>query len=171
MQPTYAPELKIAGIAMGGLIPNTSALVDSFNKHARASYGPPIIMGLTKDYKNLSDWVESNVKPDQRTHLYRTTTQCFDSNFDNYTNMDLGTFFKDGYESLHTDLPWGVFRWSGTMGMRGTPKIPLYIYHAVTDDASPIEYTDNLYKKWCADGASIKVSNIRKYCDLPTMTD
>jgi hypothetical protein len=27
MQPTYAPELKIAGMALGGLIPNITALL------------------------------------------------------------------------------------------------------------------------------------------------
>jgi hypothetical protein len=35
MQPTYAPELKIAGMALGGLIPNLTALLGSFNPRQR----------------------------------------------------------------------------------------------------------------------------------------
>ncbi|KAF2398657.1 LIP-domain-containing protein [Trichodelitschia bisporula] len=155
MHPLYAPELKIHGAALGGNIPNITALVRTFNKGDRASFGPPIILGMSHDYKNLSDWLKENVIPGQEAALRKADYQCFDSN-EAYARTELGIYFKRTYQSLMDDpVPQSVFYWGGVQGLRAVPKVPWYLYETIWDDASPVELTDRLVEKYCAAGHSI----------------
>jgi hypothetical protein len=43
------------------------------------------------------------------------------------------------------------------MGWIGTPKVPMYIYESVGDDASPVALADYVVKKHCDNGARITV--------------
>ena len=43
------------------------------------------------------------------------------------------------------------------MGWIGTPKVPMYIYESIGDDASPVALADYVVKKHCDRGARITV--------------
>lgn len=158
MHPTYSPELKIAGAAIGGLIPNLSALLelDRYSKGERARFGPPVILGLSHDFANLSLWMNNSLVKSNEEEYRKAEHHCFDSN-SLYSYQDLGKYYTKGYGALQESIPRSVIASAGTMGNRATPTIPWYLYEALGDDASPIELTDRLYKKHCANGANILV--------------
>jgi hypothetical protein len=128
MQPTYAPELKIAGMALGGLIPNITALLgicllwarckanavsDDPESTYRSGYALPTLLGLSKDYKNLSDWLEANLKPETRDEFYKADAQCYDSNWADFTGKKIGSFLKNGHKSLYEAVPSSIFQRAG----------------------------------------------------------
>jgi hypothetical protein len=158
LHPTYSPELKIAGAALGGLIPNLSALLEleRYSKGERARFGPPVMLGLSHDFANLSMWMNQSLVPENEAEYRKAEHHCFDSN-SLYSYQDLGKYYKKGYNSLSEPIPRSVVATAGTMGYRSTPTIPWYLYEALADDASPIDLTDRLYKKHCANGANILV--------------
>jgi len=162
MQPTYAPELKIAGMALGGLIPNITALLDDPESTYRSGYALPTILGLSKDYKNLSDWLESNLKPETKELFYKADAQCYDSNWADFTGKKIGSFLKKGHSSLYEEIPSSVFKHTGQMGWIGTPRVPMYIYESVGDDASPVALADYVVKKHCDNGARITYERTTK---------
>ncbi|KAF2663164.1 LIP-domain-containing protein [Microthyrium microscopicum] len=155
IQPDYAPELKIDGIAIGGLVPNMTAGLALYNKNDRSSFIPATLIGLSKDYKNLSMWLDENLIPEKAAELRKVESQCFDSNYNMFHSQDIGKYLKRGWDSIFDPVPRSVFEVTGTSGQRATPKIPLYVSETVQDDVSPIAFTDALLKKWCDEGATI----------------
>ena len=135
----------------------------------------PTLLGLAKDYKNLSDWLELNLKPETRDEFYKADTQCYDSNWADFTGKKIGSFLKDGHKSLYEAVPSSIFKRAGPsprikaqdqpliqstgqMGWIGTPKVPMYIYEeSIGDDASPVALADYVVKKHCDNGARITV--------------
>jgi hypothetical protein len=162
LHPTYSPELKIAGAAIGGLIPNLSALLEleRYSKGERARFGPPVILGLSHDFANLSLWMNNSLVAANEHEYRQAEHHCFDSN-SLYSYQDLGKYYTKGYGALQEEIPRSVVATAGTMGHRSTPTIPWYLYEALGDDASPIELTDRLYDKHCANGANILVRSHR----------
>ncbi|QDS76000.1 hypothetical protein FKW77_004607 [Venturia effusa] len=157
MHPTYAPELEIAGAAFGGLVPNITALVDeqSYVAGERAFLSPPVLLGLAHDYKNLSDFINENLVPEKAAAYKAGEKRCVDGN-KNFTNTDMNQYYKKDYAMiLHDPFVSTVARATGIQGLRSTPKIPWYIYHAAADDVSPQNLTDKLYDIHCKNGANI----------------
>jgi len=76
LQPTYAPDVNIVGIALGGLVPNISASTEYVNGRLFSSLGPPGIVGLSHDYQNLSTWLDENLVPSTKAKFMRAGSQC-----------------------------------------------------------------------------------------------
>lgn len=151
MQKEYAPEVKIAGGAFGGLLPNTTYLFRNIpkafphrkrkanhvmietmtNSMERASYGYPVQVGQAKDFKNYTDWINENLIPEKAADYRKVYSQCYDANWDFFTNKTLGTFFKGGDASLISEIPKSVQAWVGVGGNTGTPMTPWYIYEVI----------------------------------------
>jgi hypothetical protein len=114
IHPTYAPELQIAGAAFGGLIPNLTALVElqGFHNGERASFGPPVMLGLSHDFSNLSQWLDNNLVPERATEYRQAEHSCYEGN-SKYSNKDIGSYFKNGYDSVFEAVPASVLRTSG----------------------------------------------------------
>jgi len=151
---TYAPEVKIEGIALGGLLPNLTHLL-VWPKNNRTAYMPPALIGLSRDYKNISDWLDENLKPDKKELFWKAGNQCYDANWDLFAQMKVEDFFTRGLDALNDAVPQSVLESASIMGNGGTPQIPMYVYETVGDDTSPVELADALLKKHCANGANI----------------
>lgn len=157
MHPTYAPELEIAGAAFGGLVPNISNLFEqeAYAKGERAFLSPPTMLGLAHDYKNLSAWLDESLVPETAAAYRLGDKRCVDGN-KNFTNTDIGRYFKKGYaDSVRNPIVQSIASLTGIQGLRSTPKIPWYIYHSAADDVSPQNLTDKLYDIHCKNGANI----------------
>jgi hypothetical protein len=70
------------------------------------------VVGLAHDYKNFSQWLDQNLKP-ERTAQYRQAERSCINGYENLTNADMGSFFKGGYDVVFQDLPSSVMRFSG----------------------------------------------------------
>jgi hypothetical protein len=142
LHPLYAPELKIAGAAVGGLIPNMTALsgnfyiylkaqqltsVGSMNDAEHAGFGPTTLLGLSHDYANLSNWLDQNLEPSLAKEFRKAEQQCIISDT-MYAGKDLHKYFKGGAKSLSESVPVSVVNSAGVMGQRATPIAPWYLY-------------------------------------------
>ncbi|KAF2675265.1 LIP-domain-containing protein [Microthyrium microscopicum] len=157
MQPTYAPDLKIAGAALGGLLPNMTFVMTHMHYVAnRSAYGPPLIAGFAKEYANLTNWLDENLAPEHAEEFRKVYTQCYDANWDLFSKRPTTEYLKRGIDSLEDAIPVSVFNNSGNLGQNGSPKVPLYIYETVGDDASPVNFTDAIITKYCKEGANIE---------------
>lgn len=118
----YAPELKIAGAALGGLVPNMTRgfgkkhtwqcdciwpclppTIELYNRGERAKLAPPAILGLSHDYPNMSTWIAENLIPETSAEFRKADSQCFDSNAELFSYQDIGKYFKRGWDSLLND--------------------------------------------------------------------
>jgi len=96
---------------------------------ANAGYATiPAVLGLSHDYRNLSNWLKENLVPSKEKKFRESENKCMLGSWF-VGEKDIGSYFKRGLNSLlNDDVPWDVVRDSGIMGLRGTPKSPWYLY-------------------------------------------
>jgi hypothetical protein len=76
-------------------------------------FGPPTLIGLAHDYKNLSDWIGQNLKPERAKEFLLPEKACFGS-FYGFDNHDTGEYFKRGFQSIKDPVPDSVIKAAGT---------------------------------------------------------
>ncbi|CEJ81209.1 hypothetical protein VHEMI01351 [[Torrubiella] hemipterigena] len=153
LQPTYAPELKIVGVAAGGNVPDIMSAVRTVNGGPNAGLLPAGILGMGKEFPELAAEVEKHIKPENRDHLHKALSQCLGANGDTFGNQDILGMFDDPNILDNPILKSTVA--ANDLGHTGTPKIPLYIYKAVKDEISPVADTDALVQRYCSTGGSV----------------
>ncbi|KAL3483289.1 secretory lipase-domain-containing protein [Aspergillus germanicus] len=129
LQPSYAPELKIAGAALGGTVPKITPVIESINKAPLP--GSSFAGG---DFN-------------------KTQELCLVGNLLEYQNEDIYSYFKDG--DIFTKPEATKLLDENAMGQH-TPTIPLLIYKSTNDEISPVRDTDHLYNTYCSNGADVK---------------
>ncbi|KAM4063222.1 secretory lipase domain-containing protein [Hirsutella rhossiliensis] len=153
LQPEYAPELKIAGAAVGGLVPSIATTLATVNGAANAGLVAGGILGLTKVYSELRQIVDKHILPKYRKPFYKALKQCSLANGKELFGQDVMAMFDDRNLILTNPKITGILH-ENDIG-KHTPRIPLFAYKAVADEVSPINETDKLINKYCTEGASI----------------
>jgi hypothetical protein len=118
------------------------------NNAERARFIPATVLGMSHDYANFTQWLKDNLVPQHAAEFRAAENQCFDSNNNQFTGMDMNRFFKNNYSSLLWDpIPKTVRDSTGIMGQRGTPKAPWYLYEVCFTQLIRASYIANT-KSW-----------------------
>ncbi|CEJ94318.1 hypothetical protein VHEMI09858 [[Torrubiella] hemipterigena] len=154
MQPTYAPEVKIVGAALGGLVPSiaNSAAVD--NGSLAAGLIPAAFKGMATQYPEVAEELDRLIKPDFKAKFDKADALCLGSLNKEFALTDFRTYF-DTPDIFANKYISGAFR-DNDLGQMGTPQVPLFIYKAVQDEVSPVADSDQYYDDQCAKGVSIE---------------
>ena len=161
LQPSYAPELEkiIAGAAMGGLVPTLSGLFQSVNEQSFASLIPNLMLGITAENASLRTLLYDKLNqagPLNKSGFSLVERECFFASQPYYNGTDIYGYFSDGGAWLNSSAWRDFVDEVATMGLQGTPRVPIYSYHAVLDQITPVADTDRLMDKYCAQGARIE---------------
>ncbi|OBT61475.1 hypothetical protein VE03_09340 [Pseudogymnoascus sp. 23342-1-I1] len=156
LQPTYAPELNFAGVALNSLVPNITTVLTTINKGPFAGFAPAGFLGLASAYPDLAALINDSLIPSKADDFYRARTQCLDKDILDYAGQDIFSYFEDGDAFLSNSIPHEVLAETGIMGTHGTPQMPMFIVKAVADEVSVVADTDALVKKLCSQGAQIQ---------------
>ncbi|KAK4493993.1 hypothetical protein PRZ48_015179 [Zasmidium cellare] len=160
LQVQYAPELQIAGAALGG-IPNSLYTVAKYTASGTmfAALLPGGLLGLTSQDQEARNYLLSQLSP---TGQYNASTFLRAFNLSQYQAIpfyafqDIFKYFKDGSAVLQDPRIQKLFYRETIAGYHGTPQVPLYIYKAVHDDVGPINDTDELVARYCGVGVNIQ---------------
>lgn len=155
LQPKYAPELTIAGAALGGLTPNVTTVLTTISKTAFAGLGPAGILGLSAQDADFRAYIESLLVPANRTMFNKALNQCLTDDIVTFLGQDITAYFVGGAATLDNANVTDFTETYGDMGLRDTPTVPLFVYKGVKDQISPVADTDALVNKYCAAGATI----------------
>ncbi|CAO3580806.1 unnamed protein product [Absidia cylindrospora] len=154
LQPSYAPELKFIGAALGGLPVDLNQTLNAVGGGPFAGLAPSGIIGLTNQYPELATYVDSIIKPEKKKAFYKAKDLCLTRLVLNYAfqNMDDYVTRPD-----YTNAPVAKkILEASVLGRGDTPKVPLFMYHAKHDEVVPYSPAADVYKKWCKDGATIE---------------
>ena len=129
IQPSYAPDVKIAGVALGGLAPNATHItgiasntlphgVELTRLLANPSLGyghftAMSFLGLSHDYANLSRWLDDNLVPENAAEFRKAEQQCFNANY-MFQEQPISRYLKRGQQSLLDPVPLSVMTNAGT---------------------------------------------------------
>ncbi|KHN93840.1 Lipase, secreted [Metarhizium album ARSEF 1941] len=154
LQPSYAPEVEVAGAAVGGIVPSIMTVLRQVNGTASAGLIPPGMLGLAHQYPRVDALLRRHVLPGRREYFYKAARQCLTANLDAYANQDISRVF-DEPDSVLGDPAVAAIMDDNDPGRRA-PRIPMFVYKAVRDEVSPVAETDALVRGYCGAGASIE---------------
>ena len=72
-----------------------------------------------------------------------------------YANQSIDSYFTNGFGILETSAFLRSLNQDAVMGYHGTPQMPLFVYHAIHDELSPIDGVDALVERYCNVGVNI----------------
>ena len=145
LHPLYAPELKIDGIALGGLIPDfvflsgmlrlsmSVRLLLTFTDLIRSGqgmfrWGPVAFVGLAHDYPELATWLDQNLVPETAAEFYNVENLCIEASSQFYGARNTCNYFTRGCAAWDDEIPARILREATTMGLQATPTAPWYLY-------------------------------------------
>ncbi|KAL4865562.1 hypothetical protein BDV12DRAFT_147289 [Aspergillus spectabilis] len=153
LQPTYAPELKLAGAALGGTVPKILPVIELSNKGIFTGLIPAGIQGLANEYPSAQGLIRDNIRPEKWAEFNKTQNLCLTGNLIEYLGDDIYSYVRN--EEIFTGEVATSLMAENAMG-QNTPQIPLLIYKSANDQVSPVKDTDDLYNTYCAAGASVE---------------
>ncbi|OKL60426.1 hypothetical protein UA08_03972 [Talaromyces atroroseus] len=154
LQPSYAPELKLAGAALGGTVPKILPVIYSVNGGLFAGLAPAGIQGLANEYPSAVQLIEQNILPSKAADFNKTRSLCLSGDIIEYFDLNIFTYFNNS--SIFTEPIATALLDANAMGQH-LPEIPLYIYKSVGDEVSPVNETDALVRQYyCPGGVSVE---------------
>ncbi|KAH9827398.1 LIP-domain-containing protein [Teratosphaeria destructans] len=157
LQASYAPELDFSGIAIGGVIANlTASIIDIGNGGHFSGLAFSGITGLSRAYPDLAASVDRHLIPSKAAEFRKIGSASQSEASDMGKGKKVWDYFDIGEDMVHDPAFVFAASQSGIMGQHGSPKSPLYVYHAKGDEVCPVADVTDLVDKYCNAGATIQ---------------
>ncbi|KAL2864257.1 secretory lipase-domain-containing protein [Aspergillus lucknowensis] len=127
--PYYAPEIKISGMAIGGVV-----------------------------YREVQAYLEANLKSSGPYNMTTFRSAAKMRTFEAYAafaNQTIGNYFVTGDDWLYAPELKQAIEYNWQMGSVSTPRTAIFVYKAIHDGVSPVEDTDRVVQRYCVEGANI----------------
>ncbi|KAK3390754.1 secretory lipase-domain-containing protein [Podospora didyma] len=151
----YAPKLKIAGIALGGLTPNVTRVTEYINGQQCAGLIPAALLGISTQHPAANEWILSRLKPANAAAFLSVKSLTASQSIELFKYQNIFEYFVGGYADLHVPVMESMYDVDGYMGYHGVPRMPVFVYKAVHDQLSDVQDTDDLVSRFCDVGANI----------------
>ena len=154
LQPAYAPQMHLAGVAAGGTPASLQAVSANINGSAFFAFLGGSALGFSAAYPSRN--LLSELTPYGRTALAQLDTMC------QGTALPLYAFQRiENYTVGHIN-PISEPRWQAVLnandlgGMK--PAVPLLQYHGLADEVIPYQVEASLHQQWCAMGVTTQLT-------------
>lgn len=156
----YAPELRLAGAAVGGPSPNLTTVAELMNGKDTAGLVVASVWGVTMQHPEARAWVEGRLRTEgefNATGFKAIVNLSGAEALWVYSGQDVYDYFENGAEDLWHPIVQEVIDRDAVMGRHGIPpkEVPVFVYKAVEDEMSPVAETDDMVKRYCDGGATV----------------
>ncbi|KNG91071.1 lipase 1 precursor [Aspergillus nomiae NRRL 13137] len=158
LQGQYAPELSLAGAALGGLTPNITNVMNTVTGNINAGLIPEAVLGLASQYPATYEYLVSQLKPEgkhNRTTFLLSQNMTLAQAEASFAGQDVYEYFVNGSDTFKAPVVQYALNRDGYMGYHGVPQTPIYAYKATHDEVSPVGDTDALLERYCGVGVNI----------------
>ncbi|OAQ59562.1 lipase 1 precursor protein [Pochonia chlamydosporia 170] len=156
LAPRYAPELKIEGTVVGGLVDDISADFDNINKSPIAGTLIALLLGITAQYPEATAYLESRLVPETKTEFLSVRDMNAGDALPKFAGKDIYAYFIGGAEDLQAPILQKLYDDQAKLSDKGVPSMPIFVYKAIKDEYCPVEQTDSTVKTFCEAGADIR---------------
>ncbi|KAE8356844.1 lipase 1 precursor [Aspergillus coremiiformis] len=164
LQQKYAPELRLAGAALGGLTPNITNVMNTVTGTISAGLVPGSVLGLASQYPDAYAFLLRQLKPDgphNRTSYLAAQHMTLPEALAFFAGQDMYDYFRHGRATFLAPVVQHTILRDGYMGTHGVPRMPIFAYKAIHDEVSPVADTDALVQQYCGRGATIRYERNR----------
>jgi hypothetical protein len=152
LQRSYAPDVRLAGAAMGGVPADPAAVARSLDGGLFSGFEAAATVSLAAEYPEAG--IDDLTTVDGKKALRQARGKCL---------TDLLTGFPFKRLSDYTTVPdplsvpsVAAMLKKNSMGA-AAPATPIYDFHADTDEIVPVAQDDALVRTWCAKGATVQM--------------
>lgn len=151
LQPTYAPELNLVGSATGGLMADIRMAID-YNNGTSAFGGAVMggLFGVAREYPQVNAFIDRYMNPLGKATRAVHENQCVALQFAAFPFVNIKGLFDYPGDPMRSPEVQPVLD-ELSLGHRGTPTAPLYIYEAPLDEVMPVNAVNNTYDTYCKD--------------------
>lgn len=153
MQPRHAPELELAGVALGGI---PADVKETIRKFSGTVFGGALVMGfVTVDRAYPEYGIKQYLNERAYAAMARSQEDCIN---DAVMKHPFGSI--EAYQrfpgALDTPALQPMFAEMSPLTFPGTPDAPVYAYHAVNDELAPIGPARELVERFCRAGVPVQ---------------
>lgn len=154
LAPTYAPDLKVKGVAAGGVPADLIAVARGLDGSATMALALLAAIGFDAAYPELN--LQSYLNADGKKLYEEHKNVCLVS-IGGFSAIG-GTAFKRMSDFTTSD-PLATAAWQNRLNENklggGKPTVPVFQYHGASDNLVAYEQADTLHKTWCAKGVNL----------------
>ncbi|QPC70994.1 hypothetical protein HYE68_001746 [Fusarium pseudograminearum] len=155
LQSKYAPEVKIDGAVLGGLVDNFAGDFDKVNKSPIAGSLVSILLGITSQYPEARKYLESRLVPATKDEFMSVLDMEVSESVKHFFGRDIYPFFQGGVADLRVPQLQRLYDEQAKLGSERVPSMPMFVYKAIDDEFCPTEWTDATVDRLCSAGAEI----------------
>ena len=150
LQPAYAPELHVAGVAAGGVAADVAAFAEGLDGGAFFGVGVSTLIGLDAAFPELH--LSAALTDAGREIFASQADDCLVAML--LPPLTFGRFAPltttDVFARPDVQAAFAESRLGGTR-----PQAPLLLYHAGLDEIVPLAQSQGLRDRYCAEGATV----------------
>lgn len=153
-QSTYAPDLRLTGVVLGGVVADLEATMSGFSGGIA---GGAVIVGLVGLHRSCPEaGVAQYVNESGLRMLAAAQTDCLHNAA--LAHPFLSAAELEAWPGSITNNPElsKVVRRASPLFREGAPTAPVLLYHAIADEFAPIGAARALAEKYCATGTPVQ---------------
>jgi hypothetical protein len=154
LQPSYAPSLRLTGVAAGGTPANLQAVSDNIDGTAFFAFLGGSAIGFNAAYPSLD--LNSELTPDGQAALAQLDTMCQAQALITFAGKRIEDYTIGGINPI-TQPNWEAVLDANNLGGI-KPQVPLFQYHGLLDEVIPYSVEAALHRQYCALGVTTKLT-------------
>lgn len=151
-QPSYAPDVTLAGAAIGGTPADPAVLARSIDGGPFSGFEFAATVGLNADFPEAN--IPSVLNAQGQQDEAKAENKCL-------TDLLTGFAFRTLASDANVPQPLSVPSIAAVLAENtlggAAPAAPVYDYHADTDEIVPVGQDNTLTQAWCSKGANVQV--------------
>jgi acetyl esterase/lipase len=152
LQPSYAPDVKLTGIVLGGAVGDLKSSLEAFDKLRFGGASVIGFIGLSRAHPDLH--LEQYLNDAGKKAIVTSQSDCLAGALLRYPGRTSASFSSPGF--LDSPVLTKLLRESSPLGRPGIPTAPVYDYHAGQDELAPIGPDRELMARYCSDGVAVQ---------------
>ncbi|MGV9823084.1 lipase family protein [Nocardia xishanensis] len=159
LQPSYAPELALAGAAIGGVPMNLVTMAEAVRDGSHPAFGlvMAVAMGLEREYPDQVA-LTSYLNPRGLAVRDALANSCTNELLAIGANTGVGDYVANT-SVFDSPEARAVVEQNSLELYPGVPQIPMFEWHSPTDPLIPVDAIVNTDNRWC--GAGVPLQTLR----------
>lgn len=156
LQPSYAPELRFVGAALGGTPAELKASIAAFNANPGARGAIALLLAAFQ--RAYPSWhVGHDLSPVGRTAVANSQHDCLLDALIRNEGVDTARYESSPGAIFHNSELDRLLASVSPLHYPGIPRAPILFYHSQVDEFAPIGEMYKLASRYCADGLPVQV--------------
>ncbi|RNL78305.1 lipase family protein [Nocardioides marmorisolisilvae] len=153
LQASYAPELNVSGVALGGVVAEIRKTIDDFSGSA---VGGAIAMGVNGPMKAFPEYnLGQYLSASGRAKVAAASGDCIADAVARYPFLSIKQI-EAFPGALDVPVVANLLHANSPLGIPGTPTAPVYDYHATFDELAPVGPDRELMHRYCDSGQVVE---------------